>query len=48
MLTAGKMKLYRKDRLLHNDKEKTECLGEVLKAVRITDEAAFFASSVKT
>ncbi len=48
MLTAGKMKLYRKDRLFHNDKEKTECLGEVLKAVRITDEAAFFASSVKT
>ena len=47
LLTAGKMKVYRKDRLFANDKEKVECLGEVLKNVRITDEAAFFANAAK-
>ena len=45
MLTAGKMKLYRKDRLFANDKEKVECLSDVLKNVRINDEAAYFASN---
>jgi len=45
MLTAGKMKLYRKDRLFASDKDKIECLAEVLKSVRVTDEAAYFASS---
>lgn len=48
MLTAGKMKVYRKDRLFANDKEKIECLSDVLKNVRITDESSFFASNVKT
>lgn len=47
MLTAGKMKIYRKDRLFANDKEKTECLAEVLKNVRITDEASYFANTTK-
>ena len=41
-MTAGKMRQYRKDRLFANDKEKTECLVDVLKNVRITDEAAYF------
>jgi len=45
MLTAGKMKLYRKDRLFASDKEKVECLSDVLKGIRITDEAAYFASN---
>ncbi len=39
------MKVYRKDRLFANDKEKSECLAEVLKNVRITDEAAYFSKS---
>lgn len=47
MLTAGKMKVYRKDRLFANDKEKSECLTEVLKNVRITDEAAYFSNTTK-
>lgn len=37
------MKIFRKDRLFANDKEKTECLQDVLKNVRVTDETAFFA-----
>jgi len=41
-LTAGKMKIYRKDRLFANDKDKVDCLTDVLKNVRITDEAAYF------
>jgi hypothetical protein len=41
------MKVYRKDRLFANDKEKVECLSDVLKNVRITDEAAYFAASSK-
>lgn len=45
MLTAGKMKLYRKDRLFASDKEKTECLSDILKSVRITDESSYFASN---
>lgn len=45
LLTAGKMKIYRKDRLFASDKEKTECLQDVLKNVRITDENAFFAQT---
>ena len=36
------MKVYRKDRLYANDKDKTESLAEVLKNVRITDEALYF------
>lgn len=44
MLTAGKMKIYRKDRLFANDKEKIECLMDLLKNVRITDEAAYFSN----
>lgn len=47
MLTAGKMRIYRKDRLFASDKDKIECLSDVLKNVRITDESAFFASNVK-
>ena len=47
LLTAGKMKIYRKDRLFASDKEKAECLQDVLKNVRITDEAAYFANSAK-
>lgn len=39
------MKIYRKDRLFATDKEKSECLNDVLKGVRITDEAAYFAST---
>lgn len=39
------MKIYRKDRLFASDKEKTECLQDVLKNVRITDENAFFAQT---
>lgn len=42
-LIVGKMKVYRKDRLFASDKEKVECLADVLKNVRITDETAFFA-----
>jgi hypothetical protein len=42
MLTAGKMKIYRKDRLFANDKDKVDCLTDVLKNVRITDESAYF------
>ena len=38
------MKVYRKDRLYASDKDKTECLSECLKNVRITDEAAYFNS----
>jgi len=38
------MKIYRKDRLYTNDKEKIECLNELLKSVRITDEASYFAN----
>ena len=41
-MTAGRMKVYRKDRLYANDKDKTESLAEVLKNVRITDEASYF------
>ena len=48
MLTAGKMRVYRKDRLFASDKEKIECLSDVLKNVRITDESAFFASNAKS
>ncbi len=44
-LTAGKMKVYRKDRLFANDKEKTESLVDCLKNVRITDETAYFSST---
>lgn len=44
-MTAGKMRQYRKDRLFANDKEKTECLVDVLKNVRITDESAYFNSN---
>ena len=44
-MTAGKMRQYRKDRLFANDKEKTECLVDVLKNVRITDETAYFNSN---
>lgn len=43
-LAASKMKIYRKDRLYTNDKEKIECLNELLKSVRITDEASYFAN----
>lgn len=39
------MKIYRKDRLFANDKEKVECLGDILKNVRITDESAYFGNS---
>jgi hypothetical protein len=45
MLTAGKMKQYRKDRLFASDKEKTELLCDTLKSVRITDEAGYFSST---
>jgi len=38
------MKLYRKDRLFANDKEKTEGLIDSLKNVRITDESTYFNS----
>jgi len=48
LLTAGKMKIYRKDRLFATDKEKSECLNDVLKGVRITDEAAYFVSTAKS
>lgn len=41
-LTAGKMKVFRKDRLFASDREKTENLMECLKNVRITDETAYF------
>ncbi len=44
-MIVGKMKIFRKDRLFASDKEKVECLADVLKNVRITDEAAFFAQS---
>lgn len=44
MLTANKMKVFRKDRLFAQDKEKVECLHDVLKGVRITDESAYFNS----
>lgn len=44
-MTAGKMRQYRKDRLFANDKDKTECLVDVLKNVRITDESAYFNST---
>lgn len=36
------MKIYRKDRLFANDKDKVDCLTDVLKNVRITDESAYF------
>ena len=39
------MKVYRKDRLYAQDKDKTECLTECLKNVRITDESAYFNSN---
>lgn len=42
MLTAGKMKIYRKDRLFANDKDKVDCLTDVLRNVRITDESSYF------
>lgn len=45
MLTAGKMKIYRKDRLFATDKEKVECLMDLLKSVRITDEASYFSAN---
>jgi hypothetical protein len=41
------MKIYRKDRLFATDKEKSEHLNDVLKGVRITDEAAYFSSTAK-
>lgn len=44
LMTAGKMRIYRKDRLYANDKDKTECLVDCLKNVRITDEATYFNS----
>lgn len=44
MLTAGKMKVYRKDRLFASDKEKMECLNDLLKNVRITDEVSYFSN----
>jgi hypothetical protein len=44
MLTAGKMKVYRKDRLFASDKEKMECLNDLLKSVRITDEVSYFSN----
>jgi hypothetical protein len=37
--------MYRKDRLFASDKEKVECLQDVLKSVRVTDEASYFAST---
>ena len=48
MLTAGKMKIYRKDRLFANDKEKIECLMDLLRNVCITDEAAYFSNKDAT
>ena len=39
------MKVYRKDRLFANDKDKTESLIDCLKNVRITDETAYFNST---
>jgi hypothetical protein len=39
------MKLYRKDRLFANDREKTDSLVDCLKNVRITDETAYFNSN---
>lgn len=36
------MKLYRKDRLYASDKDKSECLVDSLKNVRITDESSYF------
>jgi hypothetical protein len=47
LLTAGRMKIYRKDKLYTGDKEKCELLTDVLRGVRITDEAAFFAGAAK-
>lgn len=43
-MSAVKMKVYRKDRLYASDKDKTECLIDTLKNVRITDESAYFCS----
>jgi hypothetical protein len=43
-MTAGKMRIYRKDRLYQSDKDKTECLTDCLKNVRIVDEATYFSS----
>ena len=43
-MSAAKMKVYRKDRLYASDKDKTECLVDILKNVRITDESAYFGS----
>ena len=43
-MSAAKMKVYRKDRLYASDKDKTECLIDTLKNVRITDETAYFGS----
>lgn len=41
------MKVYRKDKLYTSDKEKCELLTDVLRGVRISDEAAFFAGPAK-
>ncbi len=41
------MKVYRKDKLYTSDKEKCDLLADVLRGVRITDEAAFFAGPTK-